>query len=209
MTQRRNPGHEDAGTTLVELVIATAILLVVIATVGIGVTLISSSTSAMAEEDQAIDQLQVAEQAVVRDVHAATKWCNAPSASQLEFEANLDATSVAIDVALSAGGELTIAQTSSCTAAWPAPDELAANVDPSVSGFSLPGGPRAVTWTAGSSTYSYITSISVNFTMDSPRTGAPHEIRTTVADPVVEIWNAELACQSNWAASPGGGSDPC
>ncbi len=103
---RRN----EAGLSLIEVLIAMLIMSIVIIVVDTSVGVLNSKSNTLSQSDQAIDQLQVAEQTVVRDVHAATSWCSppvarhhalapctaftaAPTASELKFNAVLDSSS--------------------------------------------------------------------------------------------------------------------
>ncbi|MGA2036080.1 MAG: prepilin-type N-terminal cleavage/methylation domain-containing protein, partial [Acidimicrobiales bacterium] len=61
----------DDGVTLVELVIAMAIFALVIVSVDSSVTVLNSRANGLSQSAQAIDQLQIAEETIARDVHAA------------------------------------------------------------------------------------------------------------------------------------------
>lgn len=71
------------------------------------------------------------------------------------------------------------------------------NLDPS-SGFTYTQA------TAGGTTY--YNAIGVSLTVDSPRVGAPHETKTTMADSDVEVWPVEYTCS---AVSETAGGNSC
>ncbi len=209
--------RREEGVTLVEVLIAMAILSIVIVSVDTSVSVLNARSNSMSQSTQAIDQLQVAEQTVVRDVHAATSLCNstsvfpctpftqAPMATELKFNAVLDCalvppstcwsnpTSFDISISRTAPYQLTITKGNSTAV-------LVSNLDTS-SGFTW----KSVVF--GSTTY--YTSIGVTLTMDSPRVGAPRVTTTTTADPIVEVSNVEYACQAAWRNAGSTGTDPC
>jgi hypothetical protein len=84
---------------------------------------------------------------------------------------------------------------------------LVANLD-ATSAFNLA---NTATWTGGVSgnTYEYWTTIGVNLTVDTTGAHSGSVVKTTTADPSVEVWNQEYACQSSWQQDPGSGTEPC
>lgn len=214
----RSERRTDAGMTLIEVAIATAIMLIVISAVAGSMLVMTSNVSTMAQTTDAINQQQVAEQTVVRDLHAATSWCKTPTSSELEFAATLSGSTGAYDFKI-ASNKLTLGTATNCNGTFSAnPTVLLANVDTSSStpvsqqsGFfswpsasSAPSSPTAVTVNGTS----YYTSLGVILTVDSPSVTAAHPKRTTVSDSVIEIWNTEQQCQTAWVDDPVG-SDPC
>ncbi|HTV11210.1 MAG TPA: hypothetical protein VME20_05040 [Acidimicrobiales bacterium] len=208
--------RDEQGTTLVELVIATAIMLMVIASIATAVQLLTKSASAMGQSTQAIDNLQVAEQDVVRDIHASTGWCSAyapPTTTELGFTANIEGGAAAYLISITSGNQLTVATATSCAGLATAKSQaLLSNVDSAAttpssqrSGFSQPNGPASVTVNGTQ----YWDTLAVTLTVDSPSVSATNPVRTTVSDPVVEIWNAEEQCQNQWITSAQASSDPC
>ncbi len=200
--------RED-GFTLVELVIAMAIFALVIVSVDASVTVLNGRANGMSQSTQAIDQLQVAEQTIVRDVHAANSWCTpvptplygcaaTPTATptgapnpDLIFTANLNGATPTIEFKLVPGASGSQTLTMSKNAG--APVTLLSNLDPS-STFTVPNPVQVVA--PNGTTYSYYTSIGVTLTMDSPRVGAPRVTKTTLADNTIEVWNVEYACSA-------------
>jgi len=167
--------------------------------------MINRQSVSMAGSNQAIDDLQVAEESVVQDLHAATSWYSAsgctgattnPTSTPLYFTADLYGATPCIAITLSSG-TITVTSTSGGKTHVQA---SVSNLD-STSAIT-PGG----TVGAGSPAQSFTDRFSVVLTMDSPRPGAPHETQTTVSDPTVIAFNVEFACQAAWAISPGGQS---
>lgn len=211
--------RDERGMTLLEVAISTGIMLVVMASVAGSIELMSSNVSTMAQTTNAINQEQIAEQTVVRDLHSATSWCTSPTTSQLEFTATLNGTTKVYDFQIS-GNALTLQTASSCPpgGTLSSATVLLTNVDTSSStpvsqqsGFfswpSASSNPSAPTPVTANGT-SFYTSLGVILTVDSPSVKAARPTRTTVSDSVVEIWNAEQQCQTAWVDDPVG-SDPC
>jgi prepilin-type N-terminal cleavage/methylation domain-containing protein len=199
MTMR---AHGEQGMTLIEVLVAMIIMAIVIVSVDTSVGVLNARSNSMSQSSQAIDQLQMAEQTVVRYVHAATAFSTAPGAGQLQFTANIDkATAVTIAIKLSTMGDgseqLTVSKSGNTML-------TVSNLDPS-SNFT----PTTITYPlVGGVTY-YV-SIAVILTMDSPRYGAPNATKTTVADADVQVWNIRYACQVAWQQDTGGqGATPC
>jgi hypothetical protein len=152
----------------------------------------------MSQSSQAIDQLQIAEQTVVRYVHAAILFSTAPTASQLQFTANIDKATSTFAIKLSTmtdGSEqLTVSKSGNTML-------TVSNLDPS-SKFT----PTTITYDA----VTYYVSVAVILTMDSPHYGAPRATKTTAADADVQVWNIRYACQVAWQQATGGqGTTPC
>lgn len=204
--------------SLVEVLVAMLIMSIVIIVVDTSVGVLNSKSNTLSQSDQAIDQLQVAEQTVVRDVHAATSWCSppvgvtpstpctaftqTPTSSELKFNAVLDSSTwsspTSFDIKLntmSDGSEqLAITKNSTTTV-------LASNLDPINTKFTW----NSVPVTTGGQQWTYYNYIGITLTMDSPRYGAPQVTKTTTADQQVEVWNVEYAC----TAAKGSGATPC
>jgi prepilin-type N-terminal cleavage/methylation domain-containing protein len=210
-TTRRRHRYGEQGMTLVELVIATAIMSVVVASVAGGIQLMTRNTTTLVQTTASLNQLQDAEQEVVQYLHTATSWCQSPTVSELKFVTNLKGAPKAVDIKI-ASNNLSLATATSCSGTFSAtPEVLLNNVDTSTSttvtqrsGFSQPNGPTSVTVDGTS----YYTSIAVTLTVDSPNVSVSHPTRTSVSDPVVEIWPAEQQCQSSWLEDESG-NDPC
>ncbi|MGH9918039.1 MAG: prepilin-type N-terminal cleavage/methylation domain-containing protein [Nitrososphaerales archaeon] len=188
--------RDESGISLVEVAIAMALFAIVIVSVDASVTVLNSRTNNLSQASQGIDQLQLAEQAVVTDLHSAMGFytqsgCSSANAyagspattlsSPFYFQSDLDGSQKCITVTLSSSSH-TLTVTSGSTNSI-----SVSNLDPGAS-ISV-----TCTTTAVDGTY-YCTNASVHLTMDSPRTGAPHEITTTMADSRIEIWTQEYEC---------------
>lgn len=195
------------------------IMSIVIIVVDTSVGVLNSKSNTLSQSDQAIDQLQVAEQTVVRDVHAATSWCSppvgvtpsapcttftqTPTATELKFNAVLDSSTwsspTSFDIKLNTmsdgSRQLTVSKNGGSAVV------LASNLDPT-SAFTIP---NPVQVTVGTQQWSYYNYLGVTLIMDSPRYGARYTTKTTTADQQVEAWNVEYAC----TAAKGTGATPC
>lgn len=198
MPRRRGEG----GFTLIEASIAMVIVMLVMVSVSASVTIVDHQSVSMSGSNQAIDQLQVAEESVVQDLHAATAWytssaCStsttAPSADSLYFTADLYGATPCISVTLSSG-------TLTVTSVVGGKTHLQASVSNLDNTSAITPGAAV---NAGSPSQSFTDRLSVALTMDSPRPGAPHQTQTTVADPTVIAFNIEYACKAAYAISPG------
>ncbi|GEM_PF-3556898 len=228
----RGQPRSERGVSLVETALAMALMAVVMTSVGTAVKLISEQSTVMTTKTVDIDQLQTAEQTIVRDIHAADNvppatapWCygsgTSPSAtpsSELEFTANINGTTEAFDIKLS-GGQLTVASSTTCAGLASAPVATLASNLTSSSGFTVAGcanlgscAPLPTTapasWTGGSgASYSFYPALGVSLTMSGP-----NGVSTTVADHIVDIWNVEDQCQAAWQVDPQTSppmTDPC
>jgi type II secretory pathway pseudopilin PulG len=191
----------EEGITLVEVLIAMAIFALVVVSVDASVTVLNGRANGMSQSNQAIDQLQVAEQTIVRDVHAANSWCTpvpnptygcatftqTPSATDLKFTANMDGATPTVEFQIT-GGSLTMKKNNGAAMT------LLSNLDPT-SAFIIPTSQTTPPLPVVGNT-TYYTSIGVTLTMDSPRVGASQMTKTTVADSTVEVWNVEYACST-------------
>ncbi len=185
------------------------------------VELIVNQSTAIAQSTQAIEQLQTAEQTIVRYIHAATTWCSGQSftapETQLEFVASINGSTPSFEINI-ASNQLTVAENTSGACTFTSPQMLVSGLDPGTSGahgsyFTI----RANTpWTGGAHspavTYQFYTAVQVNLTVDSARRTIPSQIQTTVGDNV-EIWNQEYSCQTDWVNDPpanlSGWTNPC
>jgi len=201
--------RDERGIGLVELAVAMAITAILISVVASSMMVVSGQTSSLSRQTQAIDELQTAEQTIVREIHAAVTWCSTPTTSQLSFSADLPGTaSPVFDLNLSSG-ELTVATATSCPpgGTWSASSTLASGLS-SASAFSIPPG-ASWTGTVTGNSYSFWTSVGVTLTIDTPAPGGVGSVKTTVADPSVQVWNQLYTCQKAWQQDPGNGVEPC
>lgn len=203
MIPHRYRGDESA-FTVAELTVAMTVLLLVITAVGITLAVVQEHQAQLVASTQSIDALQVAEQTVVRDVHAAMGFSMA-SSTELTFEAALDNATPTVDILLS-----NTAHTLTVTTTSPSSTEvLLRNVDPS-SAFAvdrtctvtLPGSPSPTSTT-------YDTDIGVTLTQDSPSVTAVRPTKTTVSASDVQAFNVQYAyaaaAQQTFATVSGAG----
>lgn len=201
------PRRGEKGFTLIEMVIAMAIMSIVLACVAEGVETMAGTSTSMAQETQAIDTLQLAEQDIVRYVHAAD--CAAPNiptceftvatATELEFTADINGQTPTVEFLITNNNTLT----------WSINGQAATVLVSYLDGTSA-FTETAPSWTVGSPavTYQYTTLIGVTLVYDSPTVSAK-AVKTTVSDPTIVAWNMENDCQSAWNQDPGAGADPC
>lgn len=195
----------EEGATLVEMAVALAVLMVVIVSVDASVSVVNRLSVGLSSSTQSIDALQVAEEALVQDVHTATAWyassgCTGgaanPTSTPLYFTANLYGATPCVSITLSSG-TLTVTRTSNGKVIG---SVTVSNLDPS-SAIT-----PAAAVVAGSPATSYTDRVQVVLTQDSPSPTAPHAVKTTMSDPTVVAFNIEYACEQAWAISPGGQS---
>jgi hypothetical protein len=218
----------ELGMTLIETVLAMAIMMTVVTSVCGAVEVISSQMTTLGVSTQAIDTLQVAEQKIVAAVHAAapakpatTPWCYGAGASpsatpstELVFTADIGGSITAYDIKIS-GGNLTIrtspqslvAGQGLCKGPWSGAQVFATSLTAAsmftVSGCgtaACAGLPTAApaSWTGGSGA-TYAFYPSLGLTLTM---NSGHKITTTVSDDTVDIWNVEELCQADWQIDP-------
>lgn len=208
-TPRPNGSRDESGFTLVELVIALFVFSLVTLSVSVSLTDVTKQTTSLSQSTQAIDQLQLAEENITSDVHAAVGWCSNPSASALDFNASLGGASPTIDITLSGttSKTLTIAVGSSgnCTSTVTTTKTVSSLDSSSV--FT----PTTASWTPtdGEAKQTFYDTVGVLLTLDSPSPSAPRPTKTTMSDPSIVANSIEYACQSAWSNEPGSGSSPC
>jgi type II secretory pathway pseudopilin PulG len=208
---RRSHAREQ-GMTLVETVLAMLLMTLVFTTVATSVNLLAGTSNSLGQQARAIDQLQLAEQTIVRDVHAATcataltiPTCllTVANADELEFTADLNGGTQTVEFLINTTTDnLTVSKNGGN------PVTIATTLNPTASSFNA----LTATWTVGSPsvTYSYQTMVQVTLVKDSPAVSA-HAGVTTVSDPSIEVWNIEDSCQSAWQQDPPnvGTTDQC
>ena len=221
----------ESGFTLVEVAVAISILMLVVAAVAASVTAIAEQTTKLSSSSQSIGALQMAEESLVQDLHAANAWYSSsnctgtftvnstavntamPStttAPPYYFTANLFGNTPCINVTLSGSSSETITITSSITVNG-SPEMrgnvVVSNLDPTGTSIAPSTSPvqQPVAVTVNQTTSYYTDRMSVVLTQDSPRVGAQHEVKTTMSDPAVIAFPIEYACQ--WTAD--GASNSC
>jgi prepilin-type N-terminal cleavage/methylation domain-containing protein len=195
----------DDGVTLVELVIAMAIFALVVISVDSSVTVLNGRANGLSRSNQAIDQLQIAEETITRDVHAANSWCTplpnpangcgaftrAPTTTDLYFTSSINGATPTIEFKLvTATGSKSLTMSTNLGA----PVTLLSNLDPS-STFTVQNQP-VVYQAPNGTTYDFYTSVGVVLTMDSPIANSALVTKTTLADTTIQVWNVEYACSA-------------
>ncbi|HUI03542.1 MAG TPA: hypothetical protein VLZ77_08365 [Acidimicrobiales bacterium] len=212
MTGRKGP-RSEAGMTVIEVMLSSVLLAVVIISVGASITVLQTHQVQVNDRTQALDYLQIAQQAITKDLHAAsaTGWTTptiptsmpsqAVTATSLTFPASLGGGTPTITISLNTS---THYLTVSCSGAGCRPgvsgsttvtQAQIANVDSS-SLFTLTT--KEVSTTANSVTTNtfYYTTVNSSLVLDTPKVGAHNAYKTTLADPNIVVNNAEYACQT-------------
>jgi Tfp pilus assembly protein PilW len=201
--------------SLVEVLIASLLFSVIVVVVDASINVVQAHQVQISDRTQALDNLQMAQQAITRDIHAAIStsllpWTtpavptSAPSspitAQSLTFNANLGGNTPLINISLNTSTHiLTIICTGKgCTpsaGAGTAVKQTVANIDSS-SLFTLTT--QEVSTTANSATTNafFFTSVASTLVLDTPRVGAPHLTQTTLSDPNIVTNNIEYSCQN-------------
>jgi Tfp pilus assembly protein PilW len=222
---------DESGASLVELMIALVLFSVVIIAVDSSITVVQERQVAVTASTQALDNLQVAQEALTSDLHAAQTWTTpalpttAPSQPVtaswtgsgtcgvnygLNFTASLNNATATIAVCLNT---VTHVLTVTCTGAAACPgtgsgpilQTQVANID---SSSSVTFTTKEVSTTQGGVTTNafFFTTIATTLILDSPRVGAPRVTKTTLTSPNLEVYNTEYACQLALAGTGATGS---
>ena len=193
MTIRNRSQRDEAGMTLVEMMIGLIMFSIVVATVDTSINVVSKQQSQVSAQTQAIDQLQTAEEALTHDLEAVSSWQTPPTATSLTFVASLptagsSSNAPTINAAIS-GTTLNITSTVNGVTTTVA---KVSGIDPTYSGFS-PWECRTVS--LAGNTVNYYVAVSVRLTVDGPRYGAAPGTKTSVSDSHVQAWNVLWAYQ--------------
>jgi hypothetical protein len=221
---RLRRGKDEAGVSLIELTIAMALLSVTVVAVDSSLTVVVEHQTQVTNGTEALDNLQVAEEAMTRDMISATAW-TAPAvpiaapaspvtAQTLVFQASLSNITNLITITLNTTthqllvcSNLTLT-TSGCGLSVPGVRLQAqlANIDSS-SLFTF--ATHEVTQVVNSVTTNsfFYTSVASTLTLDSPAVGAPHVSKTTLQTPAIVTYNGVYACQT--ASSAVGATGAC
>jgi Tfp pilus assembly protein PilV len=212
-------GHDpEAGMSLVEIAVAMVVFGLVIGSVGMSVTVLNGRSNGMSQSNQSIDQLQVAEQLIVRDLHAAkaSAWYSTTACTGTA-STSLPSTGTSTPVPSYPFSFVVALPHSPCVEVNLASNQLtvitAGGGQTVVSNLTSSSAltPDQVTWTPtdGKPTETFTISTSVVLTTESPRLNAPHEVSTTISDPEVVVFNGVYACETYWTNNPGSGTSPC
>jgi len=222
--RRRRPTRDELGISLVEILIASLLFSIVVVSVDASVTVVQSRQVQVSDRTQALDNLQVAQQAVTKDIHAAaaspvwttpavpTSMPGTPiTATTLAFNASLGGGTPLINISLTTATHILLV---TCTGVGCRPGAGAgtvvtqariANVDSS-SLFTLTT--KEVSTTANSVTTNafFFTTVASTLILDTPKVGAPKMFQTNLSDPNIVANNIEFACQDALGAAGATGS---
>jgi Tfp pilus assembly protein PilW len=209
--------------SLIEILIASMLFSVIVVVVDASINVVQAHQVQISDRTQALDNLQTAQQAITRDIHAAntTTWTTptvptsapgTPITSQtLAFNASLGGGTPAINISLNTTTHIL---TVTCTGLGCRPGSSStgamtqariANVDSS-SLFTLTTSEVSDTSNSVTTNAFFFTTISSTLVLDTPKVGATKLFQTTLADPNIVTNNVEYACQSALAESGASGS---
>jgi type II secretory pathway pseudopilin PulG len=215
--------RSESGASLVEMMIALALFSVVIVAVDSSLTVVQKQQVQVTNATAALNNLQIAQEAISTDIHAAVAWTTPAvptvmpaqpvTATTLSFTASLNnSTTGTINIALNTSTHVLTVTCSGSAAACPGSGsgtELQAqvqNID-SASLFTMTTKEVSTTQGAVTTNAFYYTDVASSLILDSPRVGAPHVSKTIVSSPSLEVYNVEYACQL--ALSGDGASGSC
>lgn len=221
---RRRRRSDEAGVSLIEMMIAMVLLSVVVVAVDSSLTVVVDHQTQVTQGTEALDNIQVAEEAITRDIISATAWTTpavpttAPSspvtAQNLVFRASLNNVSNLITISLNTTthqllvcSNLTLT-TSGCGSSVSGVrlQAAVANIDSS-SLFTFTTHEVSQTINSVTTNTFFYTSVASTLTIDSPAVGAPHVSQVTLQTPAIVIYNGVYACQT--ASSTVGATGTC
>ena len=203
---RRLLRRDESGVTLIEVTLATLLLALVITPVDIAITVLQRHQVEVNDRTQALDNLQIAQQAITRDIHAATTTWTTPAlptslpsqpvtATSLAFAASLGGGTPTISIALNTS---THYLTVTCTGVGCSPNATSSTVMTQAQIGNIDSSTLFTLTTKevsnGGNTF-YYTAVSSSLVLDTPKVGAHQVFQTTLADPNIVVNNAEYACQ--------------
>ena len=180
---RRVLHRGESGMTLIEVTLATLLLALVVTPVDIAITVLQRHQVQVNNRTQALDNLQIAQEAITRDIHAANNTWTSPAlptsmpstavtATSLAFTASLGGGNPTISIALNTS---TLALTVTCTGVGCRPGSSSAtaitqaqvqNIDSS-SLFTL----TTKEVSNGRGNTFYFTAVSSSLVLDTPKVG--------------------------------------
>jgi len=204
--------RDEAGISIVEVMISSLLMAVCFVSVDTSITILQTHQVQINDRTQALDYLQTAQQAISRDVHAATTTWTTPAlptsmpsqpitATALTFTASLGGGTPTINIALNTA---THVLTVTCTGVGCRPGAVAttvvtqaqiSNVDSS-SLFTLTTAHVSTTNGGVTTNAFYFTSVASRVVVVTPKVGSPQAYTTTLAAPSIVANNAEYACLS-------------
>jgi hypothetical protein len=182
--------------------ISVVLMSLVITAVDVSITVIQKQSVAVGDRTNALNNIQLAQEAITRDLHAVSTW-NTPAptsttpvtATTLNFTASLDGQTPTINIALNT---TTHALAITCTDAS-APTACngnnlsIANIDSSTV-FTLTASEVTNSNNTPANAF-YFTNISSVVTLDTPSVTAPRKFQTTLTEPNLVPFNILYACQ--------------
>jgi hypothetical protein len=206
------------------MTIAMALLSITVVAVDSSLTVVVDRQTQVTNQTEALDNLQVAEEAITRDILGATAWTtpavpttaptSAVTAQTLVFQASLSGVTNLITITLNTTthqllvcSNLTLT-TSGCGSSVTGVRLQAqvANIDSS-SLFTFATHEVSQTVNSVTTNTFFYTSVASTLTLDSPKVGAPHVSQTTLQTPAIVIYNGVYACQT--ASSIEGATGTC
>jgi hypothetical protein len=208
--------------SLIEVMISTLLLSIAVVAVDATVTVLQAQQVKVNNRTQALEYLQQAQEAITKDVHAATSTWTAPAlptsapstpitATSLTFTASLGGGTPTINVTLNTTTHVLLVTCTGvgCRTGATASSVVAQadinNVDPS-SGFTLTTNEVSTTTRGATTNTFYFTNVSSSLILDAPSVGATHEVQTQLADPDIVANNAIFSCQVALSSTGGTGS---
>jgi len=210
-------GHPDeSGASLIEMMIGLVLLGLVMTSVYSSLSVVQERQVQVVNSVAALDNLQIAEEAINTDIHAATAWTtpavptSAPaqpitaswsgSGCGLNFTASINNASATIAICLNTTTHVLTVTCSGSSVACPGnnsgttTEAQVSNID-SASLFTFTTKEVSTTISSVTTNAFFFTAIASTLTLDSPRVGGPHASQTTLTSPSLEIYNDEYACQ--------------
>jgi Tfp pilus assembly protein PilW len=208
----RSPERDESGVSLIEVMLASMLFALVVVSVDTSINVVQTHQVQISDQTQALDNLQVAQQAISRDVHAAVAWTTptlpttAPSspitAQTLAFTAQLGSGTPTINIALSTATHiLTVRCTGvGCTPASTSTSVITqaqvSNIDPATL-FTMTTSEVSNTVNSTTTNDFYFTDVATSLILVTPKVGAPHAFKITLADPDIVANNVEYVCEND------------
>jgi Tfp pilus assembly protein PilW len=222
----RRTHREESGVSLVEMMIALVLFSLVVVAVDSSLTIVQERQVQVTNGTEGLDMLQVAQEAITTDLHAATSWGWTPVAPATSgsvtptpplflYTASLNG-STAMGIALTTTHQLQVCSNANTTTTPVTSSSVCSgssiqmqakvnNVDPS-SLITLTTSEVSITNNGLTTNSFFYTSASTTLILDSPSVGAAHVSQTTLTSPTLVIYNGVYACQTALAQAGATGS---
>ena len=221
---RRRSGDES-GVSLVEMLIALVLFSVVVVSVDSSLTVVQERQVQTTNSTEALNNLQVAEEAITTDLRAATTWTDpalpttTPSgptaANPLLFDADLNGptlvgialntTTHQLQVCTNANPATPVTITTVCSGSGITMQAQVNNVDSS-SSFTLSANEVSTTINSTTTNAWYYTSAATNLIVDTPKVGATHVSQVSLQSPTIVSYGGLYSCQTALSAVGATGS---